>query len=157
METLATARRATRPRHVCAFVRDESDFERSFAAFLGEGERRGERSLIIGDPDLPGRRGWDEAHLREGRFCAATTLAWTREWLKRRRTRCVMEMGWARHADPAEVLRYEEGLNGVLAGREDVIICAYDLRARPPLEDILRRHPAALIGGRLRANPLYRP
>lgn len=153
----APRRAAESPRHVCAFVRDDQDLERSFAAFLEEGERRGERSLIIGDPEKPGRRGWDEAHLREGRFCAATTLAWTHEWLKlRRRTRCLVEMGWARQADPRELLRYEDGLNHVLRGRLDVIVCVYNLDWPAPLEQILKRHPVVMMNGRAWKNPLYR-
>ena len=149
---------AERPRHVCAFVRDDEDFERSFAAFLEEGERRGERSLIIGDPEKPGRRGWDEAHLRDGRFHAATSLAWTQEWLKLRdRTRCLIEMGWARQADRGELLRYEDGLNKVLARRQDVIVCVYSLDWPAPLEEILKRHPVVMVNGKVWKNPLYRP
>jgi hypothetical protein len=77
------------------------------------------------------------------------------------RTRFLGQMGWA-HADVADDegwFEFEARLNGVLAEREDIVICAYDLTAigAGVVIDALRTHPAVILNGLLQENPFFAP
>jgi hypothetical protein len=78
-----------------------------------------------------------------------------------RRTRGIGYMGWAlRNRIRADALMaYEAKLNTMLTQYDDPIICAYDLShsTGSVVIDVMRTHPAALIGGVLQRNPFYVP
>lgn len=74
-------------------------------------------------------------------------------------TRLVANMEWAleRRSGVGDLVEYETRLNYALPRFEDVVICAYDLTMFPgsTIVDVLRSHPAVVIGGSLRDNPFY--
>lgn len=78
-----------------------------------------------------------------------------------RRTRGIGYMGWAlRNQIRADALMaYEARLNTMLTRYDDPIICTYDLSlaSGSVVFDVMRTHPAALIGGVLQQNPFYMP
>ena len=78
-----------------------------------------------------------------------------------RRSRGIGYMGWAlrNHIRGDDLMAYEARLNTMLARYDDPIICSYDLsRASGSVVlDVMRTHPAALIGGVLQQNPFYLP
>ena len=78
-----------------------------------------------------------------------------------RRTRLIGYMGWAfRNQIRADALmEYEARLNTMLTVHDDPIICTYDLSlaSGSVVLDVMRTHPAALIGGVLQQNPFYIP
>jgi hypothetical protein len=70
-------------------------------------------------------------------------------------------MEWALLEKPgvADLLEYEIRLNHVLPKYGDPVICTYNLRKMPSAiaMDILRTHPAVIIGGLLHDNPFFVP
>jgi len=78
-----------------------------------------------------------------------------------RRTRGIGYMGWAlRNRIRADsLMAYEARLNRMLGQYDDPIICAYDLASTngAVVIDVMRTHPATLIGGVLQQNPFYIP
>ncbi|HKS24500.1 MAG TPA: MEDS domain-containing protein [Thermoanaerobaculia bacterium] len=110
---------------------------------------------------------WDETYLRDGRFDQAAMAAMVDEILGTAaadgypRTRGVAYMEWALGDQPGvkDLVVYEARLNDVLAEHGDVVICAYDLMKFPGhlILDVLRAHPAVIVGGALRENPFYTP
>jgi hypothetical protein len=78
-----------------------------------------------------------------------------------RRTRGIGYMGWAlrNRIRADDLMAYEARLNTMLAQYDDPIICAYDLSrsSGSVVLDVMRTHPAALIGGVLQQNPFYIP
>jgi DNA-binding NarL/FixJ family response regulator len=75
------------------------------------------------------------------------------------RTRLVGHMEWALEDRPGvrDLAEYEARLNHVLPNFEDVIVCAYDLTrfSSGVTIDVLRSHPAVVIGETLQNNPFY--
>ncbi len=75
------------------------------------------------------------------------------------RTRIIGEMDWAvRDAIPAdELVALEAQLHDVYARHPVWVVCAYDLThfGSAVVLDVLRTHPAALIGGVFQRNPFY--
>jgi hypothetical protein len=78
-----------------------------------------------------------------------------------RRTRLIGHMGWAlrNHIRGDDLMAYEARLNTTLARYDDPVICAYDLSrsSGSVVLDVMRTHPAVLIGGVLQQNPFYVP
>jgi len=76
-------------------------------------------------------------------------------------TRLVADMLWALEEWPGvhDIVEYETRLNYVLPKYDDAVCCVYDVNRFPThvLIDILRTHPAVIIGGVLQENPLYVP
>ena len=70
-------------------------------------------------------------------------------------------MEWALGECPGveELIEYESRMNGILAGYRDVVICAYDTTrfSAATILDVIRSHPAVIIGGKLMENSLYTP
>lgn len=112
-------------------------------------------------------RPWQEAYLRGNRFDQDAMLALIEEVLESGPaggfplTRLVAHMEWALLEKPGadDLLEYETRLNHVLPRYEDPVICTYDLRRiRSTLAmDILRTHPAVIVGGLLHPNPFFVP
>lgn len=78
-----------------------------------------------------------------------------------RRTRGIGYMNWAlqNQIRAGALMAYEARLNKILTGYDDPIICSYDLArsSGAVVLDVMRTHPAALIGGVLQRNPFYIP
>jgi hypothetical protein len=78
-----------------------------------------------------------------------------------RRTRIIGEMDWALegHLLDGELVALEARLHEVYLGHEVWVICAYDLShfSGSIVIDIMRTHPAAIIGGVLQHNPFCIP
>jgi len=56
-----------------------------------------------------------------------------------------------------DLIEYEFRLNDVLSKFDDVVICAYDLTkfGASTIVDVIRSHPAVLIGESFHENPFY--
>jgi hypothetical protein len=110
---------------------------------------------------------WQEAYLREDRFDQDAMLAWLERALQSGAaggyplTRLLAHMEWALldKEGVEDLLEYETRLNYLLPKYEDPVICAYDLtRTRATMAiDIMRTHPAVIMGGLLHENPFYVP
>ncbi|HET9766056.1 MAG TPA: MEDS domain-containing protein [Thermoanaerobaculia bacterium] len=123
-----------------------------------------ERTLAAGQLEV---RPWHEAHLRGDRFEMDGMLELVEEVLQESaaagypRTRVVGHMEWALLDNPGvdDLLEYEARANYVLPKYDDVVICTYDLSrfdARVAM-DVMRTHPAVIIGGVLQENPFFVP
>jgi DNA-binding NarL/FixJ family response regulator len=109
---------------------------------------------------------WEEMYLREGRFDQDAMLARIEQVLQANvrsfpLTRAIGHMEWALQSVPGveDVVQYEARLNDLLRQSDDVIVCAYDVSQfnGGVLMDILRAHPAMVIGGSLQRNPYFVP
>jgi hypothetical protein len=110
---------------------------------------------------------WQDAYLRGDRFDQHAMLAFIEQVLQTGTsggyplTRLVAHMEWALLERPGvdDLLEYEIRLNDMLPKYEDPVICAYDLRRiRSTVAiDVMRTHPAVIIGGLLHENPFFVP
>ncbi len=77
------------------------------------------------------------------------------------RTRLVGHMEWALDERPTvhDLAEFEAHVNDLPLNFEDVLVCAYDLTrfSGRVIFDVLRSHPAVVIGEALRDNSLYIP
>lgn len=113
-------------------------------------------------------RVWEEAHLRDGCFRQDAMLALIEEEVLKAGktrgfpfTRFVGNMEWGLEDCPGvhEILEYETRLNYLLPKYDDTVICTYDLArfSADLVMDMLRTHPAVILGGVLYENPFYIP
>jgi len=110
-------------------------------------------------------RGWENAHLRPGYFDQHTMLALVEEVLTESKqtgfpfTRWVANMGWALTDLPGvvDLAEYCARLNYVTPKYDTTILWTYDYAkfGVTSIIDVLRTHPAAIIGGILQENPFY--
>jgi len=110
---------------------------------------------------------WDEMTLRGRHFDQGAMLTRMQQVLSDGSakgfplTRLVAHMEWALEDRPGveDLAEFEARLNYVLPQFDDVVICAYDSRrfTGDIIADVLRSHPAVVIGGALRENPFYAP
>ena len=110
---------------------------------------------------------WQETYLRGGHFDQAAMLTLAQEVINEGSskgfslTRLVADMEWALEDRPGveDLAEYEARLNYILPKFDDVVVCVYDLRkfSGEIIADVLRSHPAVVIGGALRENPFYAP
>lgn len=110
---------------------------------------------------------WHDAHVQHGHFEQHRMIALLEEQLKEgarqgfRLSRSIGHMGWALEDRPGveDLLEYEARLNYILPQYNDPIICVYDLSrfSGAIVADVLRTHPAVLIGGVLHENPFFVP
>ena len=72
-----------------------------------------------------------------------------------RQTRFIGFMDWTLEIRPEDLIAFEALINPVLRKYDDAVICAYDLSRfnGADILDILRTHPAAIVGGVLQQNP----
>ena len=112
-------------------------------------------------------RGWGQAYLRDDYFDQNRMLALIEEALSDAAaqgyplTRLVANMEWAleERSGVEDIVEYETRLNYVLPKYPDPVICTYDLSRfnASIVMDMLRTHPAIIVGGVLQENPLYVP
>lgn len=109
--------------------------------------------------------GWESIYLKGGRFDEHATPGRIAGVLKNSArqgfplTRLIATMEWALVSPPSvDVLpEYESQINLVLPEFDDVVVCAYDLSRFDGgvIVDVLRAHPAVVIGGSLYENPFF--
>src|SRR5882724_1967744 len=131
---------------------------------LGEAGIDVERSMASGQLDV---RLWQEAYLRGDRFDQDAMLALIEEQLQSGAAagsphiRLMAHMEWSLLDKPGvgDLLEYETRLNYVLPKYDDPVICTYDLLkfSSSVAMDIMRTHPAVIIGGVLQENPFFVP
>jgi hypothetical protein len=112
-------------------------------------------------------RPWQEAYLRGDRFDQDAMLALLEQAIQSRasagypRVRLLGHMEWALLDKPGveDLLEYETRINYALPNSEDVVVCCYDLAkfGASVAIDIMRTHPAVIIGGMLHENPFFVP
>jgi len=174
-------------RHVCAFVKGQTEADTVLDPFVQDGVERGDRLLYLVDPAEPAapltrlrRLGYDTAALLDDHRCEVHT--WAETYLRtgdfdqddmleqlegmlgaapEPRIRLLADMGWAAgDPDAAEhLIEFEARANFLHARPPHVVICAYDTSRFDGafIVDILRTHPMVLIGGILQENPFFVP
>jgi MEDS: MEthanogen/methylotroph, DcmR Sensory domain len=108
-----------------------------------------------------------EMYLRDGRFDIDRMLAMFERIASGSglhpfpRSRIVCQMDWASQSRPLldAVIEFESRVNDLWREHDDVVICAYPLAqlAGDAVIDVLRTHPAVIIGGLLQRNPFFIP
>jgi PAS domain S-box-containing protein len=131
---------------------------------LGEAGIDVERSMASGQLEV---RLWQDVYRREDRFDQDTMLALIEEQLQSGaaagspRIRLMTHLEWSLRDKPGvdDLLEYEARLNYVLPRYDDPVICTYDLLtvSSSVAMDIMRTHPAVIIGGVLQENPFFVP
>ena len=112
-------------------------------------------------------RRWQDAYLRGDRFDQGAMLTLIEDVLQSGAaagyplTRLVAHMEWALLDKPGvnDLVEYETRLNYVLPKYNDPVICTYDLSkfGASVVMDIMRTHPAVIIGEVLQENPFFVP
>ena len=76
-----------------------------------------------------------------------------------RQTRFIGFMDWALEIRGEELISFEALVNPILEKHDEPVICAYDLSRfnGADILDIMRTHPAAIVGGVLQQNPFNIP
>jgi DNA-binding NarL/FixJ family response regulator len=110
---------------------------------------------------------WEAMYLEGGRFDQQAMLVRLRSVLTNTiaegfaLTRVIGNMEWAveQPSDPRDLIEYEASVNDLLEGFDDIIVCAYDLGTfdAEVIIDVMRAHPAVVVGGSLHPNPFYLP
>jgi DNA-binding NarL/FixJ family response regulator len=110
---------------------------------------------------------WGRMYLADGHFDQDAMLERIRSALAAgseqgyARTRLVGHMEWALEDAPGvrDLVEYETRLNDFPHKGDDVIVCAYDLArfSAGVIVDVIRSHPAVVMGGALQDNPFYVP
>jgi len=123
-----------------------------------------ERAIATGQLEV---RPWQEAYLCGDRFNQDAMLALIEGVLQSGAatgyplTRLLAHMEWALLDKPGvdDLVEYETRLNYVLPKYDDPVICTYDLSkfGSSVAMDIMRTHPAVIIGGVLQENPFFVP
>jgi hypothetical protein len=151
------------------FERGEKAFHIVDPALIDDHRRR----LEVAEIDVTGahERGqfqvepWANAYLRDGHFDQDKMLALIEEVLQNGKTdgfpltRLVAHMEWALEDRQGvdDLVKYETRLNQVLPKYRDPVICTYDLAKfnGSIVMDIMRTHPAVIVGGFCLENPFY--
>jgi MEDS: MEthanogen/methylotroph, DcmR Sensory domain len=110
---------------------------------------------------------WKDTYLREERFDQDAMLALIEEAVRASAaagyplTRFLGHMEWALLDKPGveDLVEYETRLNYLLPKFGDPVICSYHVSrfSASVLMDIMRTHPAVIIGGVLQENPFFVP
>ena len=110
---------------------------------------------------------WQDAYLREDRFDQDAMLALVEEQFQSgaaagsRRIRLLAHMEWSLLDKPgvSDLLEYETRLNYIFPKYDRAAVCTYDLLkfSSSVAMDIMRTHPAVIIGGVLQENPFFVP
>ena len=131
---------------------------------LAEAGIDAEQAIDTGQLEL---RRWQDAYLREDSFDQDAMLALLEELFQSGAaagyplTRLIGHMEWALADKPGvdDLLEFETRVNYVMARYDDPAICTYDLSkfSASVVMDIMRTHPAVIIGGLLQDNPFFVP
>ncbi|HET6405842.1 MAG TPA: MEDS domain-containing protein [Candidatus Thermoplasmatota archaeon] len=108
----------------------------------------------------------EDAYLQGGHFDVDRTLKTLESLLHARREagypqlRVTGNMEWALQPEAGgteRLLEYESRVNLVSAQHRDPFVCFYDIHQfdAPTLMDVMRSHPAVIIGGVYHENPFY--
>lgn len=107
----------------------------------------------------------EDAYLTGGNFDVDRTLGTLESLLAARhkmgfpQLRVTGNMEWALHGgtDTAKLLEYESRVNLVSAKHQDPFVCFYDIHQfdAPTLMDVMRSHPAVILGGVFHENPFF--
>jgi hypothetical protein len=110
---------------------------------------------------------WFNTYVRDDRFDLDAMLALIEQLLQSGAaagyplSRLVGHMEWALRDKPGmnDVLEFEARLNYVLPKYNDPVICTYDLSkfGASVVMDVMRTHPAVIVGGILQENPFFVP
>lgn len=110
---------------------------------------------------------WEDAYLLDGRFDHERMLAMLEGALADRRARgfplmrAMGNMEWALKGAPGteDLLEYETRVNLVSPKHPDVFVCLYDVNkfSAATLFDVMRTHPAVILGGVYHENPFFVP
>jgi hypothetical protein len=110
---------------------------------------------------------WFNTYVRDDRFDPDAMLALIEQLIQSGAaagyplSRLVGHMGWALRDKPGmnDVLEFEARLNYVLPKYNDPVICTYDLSrfGASVVMDVMRTHPAVIVGGILQENPFFVP
>jgi len=174
-------------RHLCAFFHSEEEEFRALLPFMVDGLAAGEKVIyLVNGNDIEEHRrrlkaggvdleaveqsgqldvvGWppsvrdgdaiDQAKSVDDFLSAARNQGY-------RRMRVVGDMDWAseNQTSDAYLIALEARLDAVYSRHDAWIICAYDLSrfSGVAVLDVMRTHPAVLIGGVVQHNPFYIP
>jgi DNA-binding NarL/FixJ family response regulator len=174
-------------RHIGAFFQSAEERYRVLTPFIVEGLSNGEKAVHIIDPAdrdshirqltdagvdvdrAEARReldlgSWKDAHFSDQPFDYRSLLALIEGGLQKASadgfplTRLV-GMGSRGSVHWDDLIDFESRLNVVLPRFDDVVICAYEVAALPGnvVTDMMRVHPALVIGGSHHENPFYSP
>lgn len=109
----------------------------------------------------------EDAYLVNGRFDVDRTLKTLESMLAGRKQagypqlRVTGNMEWALDGGTStgKLLEYEARVNVVSAKHADPFVCFYDVHQfdAPTLLDVMRTHPAVIIGGTYHENPFFVP
>jgi DNA-binding NarL/FixJ family response regulator len=174
-------------RHIGAFFHSAEERYQVLTPFIVEGLANGEKALHIIDPAdrdshtrqltdagvdvdrAEARReldlaSWREAHFSDEPFDYRSLLALIEGGLRKASadgfpmTRLV-GMGSRGSVHWDDLIGFESRLNVVLPRFDDVVICAYEVTGLPGdvVTDMMRAHPALVIGGSHHENPFYCP
>ncbi|HEV3026110.1 MAG TPA: MEDS domain-containing protein [Planctomycetota bacterium] len=176
--------------HVCGFFRNREEEYRVLLPLAKEGFQRGEKLFHVVDPehrlermrrleevgispDAARRsgqveiRGWEDAHVRGGRFDQEAMMTLLEETLRGAKadgfgmTRVWANMEWALGEFPGveDLVEYEIRVNYFLPRYDDLVVCTYDVTkfGAGIMMDVLRTHPLVIIGGFLQENPFFVP
>jgi hypothetical protein len=176
--------------HVCAFFDSPDEEYRILLPFVKEGFETGDKTFLILDKEQrterlhrlaaigidpeaaeqrgqPEVRGWENAHLRPGRFDQHAMIGLLEDVFRSDEqkgfglTRLWANMEWALQDFPGvhDILEYESRVNYVLPKYDTVTVCTYDVTkfSASLLMDVLRTHPYAIVGGILQENSFYVP
>lgn len=169
--------------HICALYRGHEGRDEILLPFLRAGIESGHKCVAVLDeaePDEVTRRLDEECpasearatrqldirtsfetYLAGGRFSQEAMLAFWDAAIGEGHTfaRALGEMTWARRQFPGVegLVEYEAELNKVVAGRDQVVLCMYDLDqfTGSVVVDLLRTHPRLLVCGTVIDNPYY--
>lgn len=110
---------------------------------------------------------WEEAHLQGGYFDSQRMIDTLKAAVDDRRRRGyallrgIGNMDWVLRGAPGteQLLEYETRLNFMAEGNPDVFVCTYHVDRFPSsvLFDVMRTHPACIIGGVYHENPFFVP
>ncbi|MEA3199966.1 MAG: hypothetical protein QOE90_1394 [Thermoplasmata archaeon] len=108
---------------------------------------------------------WEDAYLQGGYFDHDRMLNMLQTAIRERKElgypqmRAMANMDWALRGAPGteHLLEYEARANFVSRTTNDVFLCFYDLNKFPAstVVDVMRTHPAVIIGGVYHENPYY--
>jgi DNA-binding NarL/FixJ family response regulator len=110
---------------------------------------------------------WDAMYLQGGRFDQQAMLTRLEQVFRNTvaqgfpLARTIGNMEWALAPPPSvrDLVEYESRVNDLSPELDDVVVCAYNLEKfdAAVILDVMRAHPAVILGGTLRENPFYVP